>query len=107
MVGIKKDTSKSGVIPTAFIKLVEIPEDIDIVVMDIMKCTLEALSGERENALAYTIVDNIPYTENGKMDYRNLEKYRFGERLFYVIEDPITVKYFENVSQISMISIVK
>ena len=105
VVGIKRNMSESGVIPTAFINLADNQKDAETVVVDIMRNTLEYLSGERENALAYTIVDSIPYTENGKLDYRKLEQCKFGSQIFYVIEDPITERSFKGIPNIKMITI--
>ena len=45
-------------------------------------------------ALAYTAVDRIPYTLNGKVDFNELNKHKFEDLDFIVIDDPIFEDYF-------------
>lgn len=91
VVGIPLD-DKGGVIPTAFIRLKdgvkgshkEIIESIDNL------CFKEL--PEREKALSYVIVDKLPYTLMGKIDYRQLETYTFDNKAIFV-KDPL----FDNI----------
>ena len=82
VVGLPLD-SGAGVIPTAFIKLnnqivnsAKIIDEIDEL------CTRKI--PERDKAHAYIIIDTIPYTPMGKVDYRALEKYCFSDADFIV-----------------------
>lgn len=108
VVGIKKDKDLSGVIPTAFVKIDSKPgDDIRTLIVQIALSSLNELSGEREMALAYCVVDSIPITDNGKMDYRLLEKNNFCDGEFYAVEDPITCDYFKGMSNVTMIKMIK
>jgi long-chain acyl-CoA synthetase len=94
VVGIKKSKLLQGVIPTAFL----VPtEGISLgakEIASIAKESLKLLSGEREMALAYTVVDSIPYTDNGKVDYREVEKHNFSDGEYYILDDVVTRDYF-------------
>ena len=106
VVGIKKDPDAPGVIPTAFIKLKSGELSISAEdVKSIVTLSLSHLSGEREMALAYRIVDSIPFTENGKMDYRRLEQNDFNSGEYYAVDDPITREYFKGMPNILMIKL--
>ena len=107
VVGVRKSPDAPGVIPTAFVKLKDGHEVTTESIKSIIETSLRSLSGEREMALAYRIVDRIPMTENGKMDYRTLEKNDFGEGTYYAIDDPITRDYFKGMSNVSVIKIQK
>lgn len=107
VVGLKKNADASGVIPTAFIKSKDRTELSEIEIKDIAEKALQQLSGERETALAYVVVDAIPYTENGKMDYRKLEESDFNSLHFFVIDDAITKDYFKNLSNTVFVRINK
>lgn len=107
VVGLKKKNDDSGVIPTAFIKPYESKKITESVIKDIAKSALQQISGERESALCYVITDKIPYTENGKMDYRKLENSSFNSLSFYVVEDAITKTYFRGINNVTFINIKK
>ena len=99
VVGIKNNSDKIGVIPTAFVVLENevINDDITLIVKSIAEHSLQNVSGERENALAYVIVKQLPYTNNGKLDFKKLELLRFEDLDYYVIDDPVTREYFTNL----------
>lgn len=104
VVGLKKDDTSPGVIPTAFIKLYkEGQEALSVIVSDIMRSSLIELSGEREMALAYILTDEIPYTENGKMNYRALETRGFRDLNIFVVDDPITREYFGDMQNVHIL----
>lgn len=105
VVGLKVDISAPGVIPTAFIKLNQGISGGTEIIRTIAKESLKELSGEREMALAFKLVDTIPYTENGKMNYRALETADFLTGKYYVVDDPVTrgvFKVFPNVAIIKL-----
>ena len=60
---------------------------------------------EREAALAFVQIDSIPYTDNGKMDYRKLEEHGFNKDDFYVVEDIITKRYFKGMSNVRFVKL--
>lgn len=117
VVGIKKDASDGGVIPAAFVVLKEdalaaaaekAGTDATISVGDFIRnmaaSSLLVMSGEREIALAYTIVSSIPLTMNGKQDYRALESHHFGDGSdWYVVEDLMTDSYLKGVPGVRFI----
>lgn len=105
VVGIKKDPTATGVIPTAFIQLANRKGITKDEIKDIIKTSIKSLSGEREMALAYRIVDDIPVTENGKIDYRAMERYDFDTGEYYVVDDPITKECFKNAPNVIMLRI--
>ncbi len=107
VVGIRKSPDSPGVIPTAFVKLKDGQEATTENIKSIIETSLRSLSGEREMALAYRIVDRIPITENGKMDYRSLEKNDFSDGTYYAVDDPITRDYFKGMPNVSVIKILK
>lgn len=107
VVGVRKNPNTPGVIPTAFIKMKSGNEATAEIIKNIIETSLRALSGEREMALAYRVVDRIPITENGKMDYRSLEKNDFSEGTYYAVDDPITREYFKGMSNIVIVKINK
>lgn len=104
VVGIKSSYQDEGVIPTAFIEL-----EKDVTKSDALSSIIakekETLSGEREMALAYTIVERLPYTINGKADFSTLEKVKFEDIDYVIIDDPIFDGYFtrgENPDRIKL-----
>lgn len=107
IVGIKKNEADYGVIPTAYIKAKKGFAISAEEIKSIHMMSLKHLSGERESALAYCIVENIPTTENGKMDYRKLEKNDFSQKRYYVIDDPITHDYYKGMPNITLIKLPK
>jgi len=56
-------------------------------------------------ALAFMIVDTIPYTENGKMNYRSLETANFSTGDYYIIDDPVTRGIFKDYQNVTMIKL--
>lgn len=77
---------KTGTVPTAFIKVKEnVPKDNDtIAVLD--NKALHDLS-ERNRALAYVFVDEIPKTLMDKIDYKKLEKLSFDDVDAHIVDD--------------------
>ena len=109
VIGIKRNTTIPGVIPTAFVvmdKTKKIFND-EITLSQIASYVNEHISGEREAALAYVIVDQIPQTINGKADFNKLKQNTFEDLDFYVIDDPITEEYFADFKDIRIIRINK
>ncbi len=99
VVGITNSYQDQGVIPTAFIQLKDKNADATTLKEVILK-SKDLLPGEREMALAYTLVEQIPYTINGKIDFALLEKNKFENLDFIALDDPIFDGYFirgENV----------
>ncbi|MDR1805913.1 MAG: acyl--CoA ligase [Clostridium sp.] len=74
--GLKKigEESRAGVIPCAFIVTKEgmEPADKDAFLHEVDKLCRKELP-ERDMALAYTLVERLPYTLMGKVDFRKLE----------------------------------
>ena len=113
VVGIKNNNGKIGVIPTAFIVLEKNVGDLSVdrcseIVKDIAEHSLQNVSGERENALAYVITSSLPYTNNGKLDFKKLEEFTFDSlSKYYLIDDPVTRDYFVNYSDSDFIKLDK
>ena len=108
VVGITRENGQPGVIPTAFVKLKNVKDKpINTIVKDIASEALEKLSGERETALAYVIVDNIPYTINDKVAFTKLEENKFDDLLYYVIDDVLTKEYFSGLNNYEVIKLDK
>lgn len=105
VVGLRKNKEAQGVIPTAFIKARADIAITETEIKDIAEKSLQLLSGEREIALTYRIVDFIPYTENGKMNYRALEERSFSDGTYYAIDDPITRGYFKGMENVKIIKL--
>ncbi|MCL2023660.1 MAG: acyl--CoA ligase [Oscillospiraceae bacterium] len=87
--GLKKegDAHMAGVIPTAFVvmkKEVKV-DDEGKLLRDIDKLCLRHLP-ERDKALVYKLVDRLPYTPMGKVDFRELEKIPLVNDEFTVCE---------------------
>lgn len=104
VVGIKRENWIPGVIPTAFVVLNNIDDlnELDKIKI-ISEYALQNVSGERETALAYVIVDIIPNTINGKVDFNSLQTNTFDNLNFYAVDDPITREYFEGMSNVKYI----
>lgn len=86
VVGVKISEEANGSIPTAFVQLKEGVEASAETAKLIDNYCLERL-GERERALVITFIDKIPYTLNGKVDFRKLSNSKFEEMDKYVMED--------------------
>lgn len=83
---------KAGAIPTAFIRLKnDIPASPEEVIKEIEKLCEERIP-ERDKALAFVIVEDLPYTKMGKVDYLTLEKKKFAEMQVFWVKDPLTKK---------------
>ncbi len=109
VVGITLNDGKPGVIPTAFVAVGEYDKNKftseEELIKYIAQCTLENISGERENALAYVVVDSLPYTINEKIDFKELEKYSFSDLKYYVIDDAVTREYFNGIENVKYIKL--
>ena len=99
VVGIKRRKELPGVVPTAFIELNDVKnkENIRDIIKVIAEDSLQDLSGERESALAYSVISKIPMTINGKVDFNMLQKNNFEDLDFYVLDDLVTRDYFEGL----------
>lgn len=86
VVGIKTSEDSNGVIPTAFIQLKDNSYNGDDIAQSIDQYCLERI-GERERALAITFIDKIPYTTNGKVDFRKLSSKKFIDMNVHIVED--------------------
>ena len=106
VVGIKNLYQDEGVIPTAFIEFKNKDDNgnKELLKFIIFKAK-EMLPGEREMALAYSIVDHIPYTINGKVDFKNLEKLNFEDIEFIIVDDPIFDQYFIHDEEIEKVKL--
>ncbi len=105
VVGIKNKYQEDGVIPTAFIELKN-NDDVDAQIKTIIQKIKNVLPGEREMALAYTVVDKIPYTLGGKKDFIALTHNNFEDlKDFMIIDDPIFDGYFKEGENLKIISL--
>lgn len=86
VVGIKMGEDCNGTIPTAFIQLKDFSQARDDIAKNIDQYCLERL-GERERALVITFVDKIPYTLNGKVNFRELSSKKFDDMDIYILEN--------------------
>lgn len=94
VVGLKNKYQENGVIPTAFVELRSY-DDIEGQIKNIVNTTKEILPGERDIALAYTVIDKIPYTLGGKIDFKKLSELYFEDlKNLYIIDDPMFDNYF-------------
>lgn len=108
VVGITRENGIAGVIPTAFVVLKnkeKILNDYskEEIVKQIADEIYEKITGERDIALAYVIVDSLPITKNGKVDFAKLQKNKFDYLDFYAIDDKETRGYFVNMPNLKMI----
>ena len=86
VVGLKyKDVM--GVIPTAFVVTEEEKDKQELVDL-FEKASYEQLTSVRDKALAYVFLEEMPYTQNGKMDAFSLAKNNLDD-----IEDAYIVDY--------------
>lgn len=79
---------KGGVIPTAFLALKDGENMSGREMIDSVDEWCRHRLPERDKALAYEIVPEIPYTLMGKADYRKLEKRGFSRDTVFV-DDPL------------------
>lgn len=86
VVGIKISEESNGTIPTAFVQLKEHKQSDNDIAQNIDQYCLERL-GERERALVIIFIDKIPYTMNGKVDFRKLASRKFEDMEKYIMED--------------------
>ena len=112
VVGVVKKNGGEGVIPTAFVVLknreaLEKESKMEDIIKTISEEALQNLSGERDAALAYVVVDSIPLTINGKVDFKTLQEKYFDDLDFYIIEDPATIDYFKDFPRGTFIKIDK
>lgn len=89
VVGIPLD-SGAGVIPTAFIKLSNQTVNSKQIIDEIDNLCTRKIP-ERDKAHAYIIIDTMPYTPMGKVDYRALEQFRFSD-VDYIVKDHTFLK---------------
>ena len=79
VVGLRRPSGIAGTIPSAFVVLREgygTEEAKKEVLLDIDRLCLRKLP-ERDRAIAYRAVDEVPYTPMGKIHFRELEKEMF------------------------------
>ena len=86
VVGIRKTDGSSGAIPTAFVKLKPGIEGTEEAAHQIDELALQYLS-ERNRALAYVFVDDIPQNSIGKSDYKHFAKLTLDDIEPIVVDD--------------------
>ncbi|MDR0883898.1 MAG: acyl--CoA ligase [Oscillospiraceae bacterium] len=90
VVGLKINEHTAGTVPTAFVILHDdAPKDHQKILEELYALNRRELP-DRDLALAYTIIDQFPYTPMGKVDYRKLEQ-RALTLEDYFIADPAVV----------------
>ena len=89
VVGLSQGETFAGTIPSAFVVLREgyggTPEKDREVLKDIDKHCLKLLP-ERDRAIAYKAVNEVPYTPMGKIHFRELEKEIFDSTIFMLCD---------------------
>ena len=85
VVGLHLD-NMTGTVPTAFVKLKDGVEQNSDTARILDDRALDELS-ERNRALAYVFVDNLPKTLMDKTDYKRLEKLSFNDVVSYIVDD--------------------
>ena len=88
VVGLRLDEEKAGAIPSAFIVLREgydTPEKEQAVFLEIDKLCLKLLP-ERDRAIAYKAVKELPYTPMAKIHFRKLEQEVFEPSQFVITD---------------------
>jgi len=88
VVGLPMGETTSGSIPSAFVVLREgfdAPEKEKEVLADIDRLCLKKLP-ERDRAIAYKAVKEVPYTPMGKIAFRELEKEIFDPANFLLTD---------------------
>ena len=78
-VGVKDENHINGKVPVAFIMLEPGHEgDVEQIINELETMSLQALP-ERDVALDYVVIEEMPMTQNGKVDYITLENsYTYG-----------------------------
>ena len=89
VVGLTFDKG-NGVIPTAFVVLKNINCNVKKVIDEIDSLCLKKIP-ERDKAHAYVVIDKLPYTPMGKIDYKLLERHTF-EEIDYFVKDHTFLK---------------
>lgn len=84
-VGLKKKDNSSGTIPVAFVVLKDGIEPSEELVKRLDTRALFNLS-ERNRAMAYTFVQELPYSLMGKIAYKELEKITLEDLDLYVVD---------------------
>ena len=87
VVGLPHD-DMAGTVPTAFVQLrpgYDTEEARRKVLLEIDAMCLQILP-ERDRAIAYTAVEELPYTPMGKIHFRELEKVPFDEHKFVLTD---------------------
>ncbi len=88
VVGLQHIEGMAGVIPSAFVVLrgnYPTAEDKLNALKDIDMFCLKVLP-ERDRAIAYKVVEELPYTPMGKIHFRELEKEPFKPEEFYITD---------------------
>jgi long-chain acyl-CoA synthetase len=90
VVGLKYPAATAGVIPSAFVMLEKAHQGLDEaqirdLLLDIDSLCLKHLP-ERDRAIAYTVVDSLPYTLMNKINFRHLEKEPFDTARFVITD---------------------
>ena len=90
VVGLPLGEENAGAIASAFVVLREeykdkSPEEERALLLDIDKMCLKLLP-ERDRAIAYRVVDEVPYTLMGKINFRELEKETFDPANFLLTD---------------------
>ena len=88
VVGLRIHEDKAGAMPSAFVVLREgydTPEKKQAVLQEIDKLCLRHLP-ERDRAIAYQAVDEVPYTPMGKIHFRELEEQIFDPEKFLIVD---------------------
>ncbi|MCL2106506.1 MAG: acyl--CoA ligase [Oscillospiraceae bacterium] len=88
VVGLKQFNDSTGVIPTAFVVLkdeYDSPEKQREVLLEIDRLCLKQLP-ERDKAIAYKAVKEVPYTLMEKINFRELEKEMFVPDNFVIVD---------------------
>lgn len=93
VVGIKHDNQKNGEIPTAFIVLKENIDESESKIIDEIEEISVRFLPERDKALEYYIVNELPLTSIGKVDFNKIKEEQtpiINERLQEITKNQIT-----------------
>ena len=88
VVGISRGKDLTGSIPTAFVVLKDNVTSFSEVAKKLDEHCLVHLP-ERNRALAYVFLNNLPYTLMGKVDYKKLEKISIDELDMIYVDDTL------------------